>query len=481
MISFILKTVLLILIFFSAVFLSAEEISPAALPVKNETVLALDYRSSISIGISNSFDLKEIRARESVYDLSIYENLREYFPSLTFSYLQTEESRRRESDDRESRVTVETEFPVYDGGRRGLNYDVAKLNSLLARNDYRIALNELMVSIRGEYLNLLKLRETVTINRQAYERGQLQLTFIQKEFELGDATKLSVLEIEAKVREIELSLRQAENDYNSALKKFKLLLRIGRNVPVEIKGDIDKDFVFFPVKGLIDEELISIALKRRKEIESSDVKYEISRLNNLINEQYYLPNVSLGFNYNLTGEDFPPREKGWGVNLKITSRAFGNSMSAGTGYTESGNGNSRGRSRNASFDLLNDTPYKRNILESRLEVARASDERTVTRETIAIDVSVSCSAMCDSWDMIGIAGKRLELYDSQLEIERLKAEMGESRRYDLLEKEIERRDAAISLLDSKIKYLMAASDLELSVGMDVDFLKNYMKDKGAVK
>ena len=286
MISFILKTVLLILIFFSAVFLSAEEISPAALPVKNDTVLALDYRSSISIGISNSFDLKEIRARESVYDLSIYENLREYFPSLTFSYLQTEESRRRESDDRESRLTVETEFPVYDGGRRGLNYDVAKLNSLLARNDYRIALNELMVSIRGEYLNLLKLRETVTINRQAYERGQLQLTFIQKEFELGDATKLSVLEIEAKVREIELSLRQAENDYNSALKKFKLLLRIGRNVPVEIKGDIDKDFVFFPVKGLIDEELISIALKRRKEIESSDVKYEVSRLNNLINEQY---------------------------------------------------------------------------------------------------------------------------------------------------------------------------------------------------
>lgn len=156
-------------------------------------------------------------------------------------------------------------------------------------------------------------------------------------------------------------------------------------------------------------------------------------------------------------------------------------MSAGTGYTERGNGNSRGRSRNASFDLLNDTPYKRSILESRLEAARASDERTVARETIAIDVSVSCSAMCNSWDMIGIAGKRLELYDSQLEIERLKAEMGESRRYDLLEKEIERRDAAISLLDSKIKYLMAASDLELSVGMDVDFLKNYMKDKGAVK
>ncbi|HRX49646.1 MAG TPA: TolC family protein, partial [Spirochaetota bacterium] len=476
---FVMKA-FVIFIILSAGLLSAEENATFVLPEKKETTLVLDYRSSISIGVSNSFDLKEIRARESIYDLSIYETIREYFPSLNFSYLQTEESRRRESDDRESRFTVESEFPVYDGGRRGLNYDVAKLNSLLARNDYRIALNELMVSIRGEYLNLLKLRETVTINKQAFERGQMQLSFIQKEFELGDATKLSVLEIEAKVKEIELSKRQSENDYDSALKKFKLLLRIDRKVPVDIRGDVDKDFVFVPVNGLIDEELVSIALKKRKEIESSDVKYEISRLNNLINERYYFPNVSLGFNYNLTGEEFPPREKGWGVNVKFTSRAFGNSMSAGTGYSESGNSNSRGRSSNASVDVLNDMPYKRNILESRLEAARAADETVLTRESIAINVSISCMAMRDSWDMIGIAGKRLELYDSQLEIERLKANMGESRRYDILEKEIERRDAAIALLDSKIKYLTAASDLELSVGMDVDFFKNYMKEKGAV-
>lgn len=448
---------------------------------KPEDSLALDYRSSISIGIANSFDLKEIRARESVYDLSIYESLREYFPSLTFSYLRTEETRMRESDDRENRLSLETELPVYDGGKRGLNYDVAKLNSLIARNDYRIAMNRLMVSIRGEYLNLLKLREAIAINRQAYDRGMMQLSFIRKEFELGDATKFSVMEIEARVKEVELSVRKAEGEYESALLKFKLLLRINRNIPVELKGDIDRDFIIIPLEGMVDEELISIALKKRKEIESSDVNYEISRIKNLINERYYHPEISLGFNYNLTGEEFPPREKGWGVNVKITTRAFGNSFSAGKGYTESGNGNSRARSENLSADILNDMSYKRTMLESRIAAARAADETGLTRESIAIEVAISCSAMRDSWDMIGIAGKRLELYDSQLEIERLRANMGESRRYDLMEKEIERRDAAIALLDSKIKYLMAASELEISAGMDVDFLMNYIKGKGAVK
>lgn len=459
---------------------SAEEITVMPENKESGKAITLDYRSSIAIGITNSFDLKEIRTRGSIYDLSIYESIREYFPSLTFSYLQAEDVRKRESDDRQSRFTMETEFPIYDGGRRGLNYDIAKLNSLLARNDYRIAVNNLMVRVRGEYLNLLKLRESIAINRQAYDRGLLQLTFIKKEFELGDATKLAVMEIDAKVKEIELAVRQALNEYESALKKFKLLLNLGRNVPVEVKGDIDDDFIFVPADGVVDEELISIALARRKEIESSDVKCEISRINNSINERYYMPDVSLGFNYNLADEEFPPREKGWGVNFKISSRAFGNSMSAGTGYSESGNRNSRGRSGNASADVLNDLSYKRTLIESRLEAARAADERDVTRETIAIDVSVACSSLRDSWDMISISGERLALYDQQIEIERLKANMGETRRYDLMEKEIERRDAAIALLDSKIRYLMAASDLEISVGMDIDFLKSYIREKGTV-
>lgn len=475
------NTVFLFFIFSHCNYLFAEEISPPCGQASDGNVLVLDYRSSIEIGVANSFDLKEIKSRESVYDLKIYESLREYFPSLTFSYLRTEETRLREQDDRQSRLTVESEFPVYDGWRRGLNYDVAKLNSLLARNDYRIALNKLLVSVRSEYLNLLKLREAVSINRQTYERGVMQLTFIQKEYELGDATKLAVMEIEAKVREVELSVHKAMNDYESAVKRFKLLLRINRQVPVDIKGDIDRDFIFVPVEGMVDEELISIAIKNRKEIESSEAQYEISRINNLINEQYYLPKITLGFNYSLEGEEFPPRDKGWGVNLKMTSRVFGNTLSAGTGYNEGGNGNSRARSQNASADILNDMPHKRSIIESRIEVARAADETSVTRDTIAVDVSVYCSAMRDSWQMIGIAANRLELYDSQLEIEKLKANMGESRRYDLMEKEIDRRDAAIALLDSKIKYLTSASDLEISLGMDVGFLKNYMKKKGATK
>jgi len=466
-----------VILFLSSALAAAANETPPVPDSKKTEVLNLDISSSVSIAVSNSFELQEIKARESLYSLAISEKLRSYFPSLTFSYMQTDEVKKRDTDSRSSRFSVETEFPVYDGGKRSLDYDVAKLNALLARNDYRISLNKLIVSVREGYLNLLKLRETINIYKITLEHGMLQLKFIRKEFELGDATKLSVLEIEAKAKEIELSLKQSIDEYESALKKFKLLLCINRHTPLEVAGDLDRDFIIIPAAGINEEELISIALKMRKEVESSAAKYEISMRNNSISEKYFLPNISVGLNYNLSGEEYPPKEKGWGVNLKFSSRILGNTVSGGTGYSEGGNGNSKTRSGNTSVDVLNDMPYKSTMVQSRIEMARSGNELSVMKENIAVEIASFCSEIKNSWDMIAIASKQVELYDAGLEIERLKADMGESRRYDLLEKEMDRGKAAVALLNAKIKYLMAASSLELSAGMDVNFFKNYVKSK----
>lgn len=443
-----------------------------------EKVLVLDIDRSVGIAVSNSFELKEIMAREQVYGLVIDESFREYFPSLTFSYLQTDEVRIRATDSRQSKISVDADFIVYDGGKRSLNYDVAKLNALLASNDYRIALNRLIMEVRSAYLNLLKLKESIIIYRMTLDMGNMQLKFIRREYELGDATKLSVMEIEAKIREIELSLQEAMAEYESTLKQFKLLLRIDWRLPVEITGDITKDFMFISPENLDENEMISLAIRKRKEIESAKVKSEISRKNMEMAELYYLPNISLGFNYSLSGEEFPPREKGWGVNVKLSAGILGNTASGGAGYNESDNENSRAFSRNASVDILNNMQYKRTIAESRIESAKSDDEQHVTEESIAVEVVNSCQGIKNSWEMIGISSSRVELYNSQLEIERLKADMGESRRYDLVEKEIEWSKASVALLDARIKYLLSVSALEISTGSDSGFIKNYLLGKG---
>jgi len=441
---------------------------------ENNKDLRINFSRAISMAIANNYELRAVQAKAGIYQYSIYERLREYFPSLNFSYYQIDEVNRRESDDREKKFTIESEILIYDGGMRSLNYDIAKLDAILARNDYRLALNKLIVEVRNSFLDLINLKEKIKIYKKTLQAAELQHKFIKKEFDLGDSTKLSVMEIEAKVKEVELSLKKSQGEYSSSLNNFKLLLKLNWKTPVEVDGDVDRDFRIISVKELKADELVSIALKRRKEIESSIVQLEIKKRNYLISKNYFMPKFSVGLNYNLTGEEFPPREKGWGVTFKVSSKFMGSSLGADSGYSESSNKNSRTLSKNASLGVLDNMDYKRSILESKIDLYSAEGEKKDTREGVSIEIESLCKDMINSSEMIDIAKQQLELYDSQLKIERLKADMGESRRYDLLEKEIERAESAVALMDSKIKYLKSVSTMEIAMGVDVDFLNKYL-------
>ena len=62
----------------------------------------------------------------------------------------------------------------------------------------------------------------------------MQLLFVSKELELGEATKLNKLEIETKVNEIELNLKQSEENYQTELKNFKIMLKLDWQTPVDV-------------------------------------------------------------------------------------------------------------------------------------------------------------------------------------------------------------------------------------------------------
>lgn len=440
--------------------------------------MKVNFTKALTIAISKNHELKAIQARAGIYRYQIEESFREYFPSLSLSYSKTDEVRKRSGDDRQGRLSLSSEVILYDGGRRSLNHDMAKLDAILARNDYRIAMNKLTVQVKNLFLNLLNLKERMAILERTLSAAKLQHSFISKEFELGDSTKLSVLEIAAKVKEVELSLKKSQGDYSSQINKFKLLLKLHRRLPLEIEGQVERDFKIIPFHLINKEELITIALKKRREIESMVLQVERSRRNYEINKNYFMPKLSMGFNYNLSGEEFPPREKGWGINFKISSQFMGSSLSGGSGYNESGNGNSRAFSRNAGINLLNNMSYKRGILESEIDLFVSQNKLKDTKDGISLEVESLYKELINARDMMKIAKQRLELYNSLIEIERAKKNMGESRRYDLVEKEIERSKSALALMDAKIKYLTSISNLEMAMGVNINFLAKYMEEKG---
>ncbi len=437
------------------------------------TTVKLNLENALGVAISRNFELDAIKATGKVQHLAITERWRDFFPTLSLSYMQTEESRLREPDVRQHRMSVDSQITVYDGGQRSLAYDVAKLQALLARNDYRIALNEIIAKTRNAYFQVLQLRDSIEINRKTLERGKMQLMFINKELQLGEATKFDKLEIEAKVKEMELNFEKSKNDFTTGLNQFKRMLRVDWRQPVEVIGDIENDFIIRSLnedKFSIDS-LVAIAVKNRKEVESTDVEYIINQKKYTINKRYNFPRISVGLNYSLTDQEFFPREKNWGVNIKATTALWGNSADISTGYNEGENGNVRTLTNNESLQVLNSMDYKRKILESGIQLNISKEHKNDVRQQIALEVINSYTTLKNAWKLIDISRTQLELYDNQLVIERMKANMGDSRRYDLIKKEIERGEAAIAYLNSLVRYLSSASALEIALGKDVGFLR----------
>ena len=431
---------------------------------------AINLEHALGIAINASFELRAVRARAGILDLAVQERWRDYFPSLTLSYLQTEERRAREGDSRQHRLQAASEITVYDGGRRGIEYDVARLEKILASNDYRIGLNRLIAEVSSSFFDLMRARDEIAIHRATLEQGRTQLGFITREHDLGEATKLDMLAIRAKVREVELALEKAVEDYEVRKNRFKTLLKLDWRTPIEPEGDIERDFAFFPPPPHLNPDfLVGAALKNRREAHSADVECLISARRHLMSRRYYYPKLSLGLNYSLSNNDerAVPRERGWGVNFRVSTAFLGSGLSAGAGYSRDNNGNSTAYSGDSSLGVLDGMSYRRSIAETASAAGLAVDRKKSVRQQIAAEIAALYASLNHTWKMIGTSAERLELYDSFLAIERLKAGMGESRRYDLVKKEIERGEAAIARLDSLIRYCVTASALESAAGVDI--------------
>lgn len=88
---------------------------------------------------------------------------------------------------------------------------------------------------------------------------------------------------------------------------------------------------------------------------------------------------------------------------------------------------------------------------------------------MAVEVSSLFQSLNNGWDLINMSKKQVEMYNSLLEIETMKVSLGDSRRYDFMEKEIERNNAEIKYISALISYISQSASLELAIGQDVGY------------
>lgn len=440
--------------------------------------LSLTMDRAVSMALDHSASIQSSMDRQELYRLAARQRFRDLFPSLSLSYMEYESVVVHDTDNKSRTLSANVDIVLYDAGARRRELAIARLEMEKGARQVRIAQNELVLQVITAFLSALQQRDTVNVYAQALEQGRVQKGFIEKELSLGEATRLEVMEIDAQVQEMALRHEEAMNARYQAVQNLKSILRLHWKAPLTLAGNLERELVLRPPsQDTSTDILVSQALRRREEIREADVSLRISQWNYEAARKRMLPKITLGLSGRLTGEEGIPREKGWGLTLTLSSPLYGNSVQSSTGYDEDRNGGSRSRNSSTSMNLLDDVAWRSQRIDALIALQDAEATGADIRRQVAIEVESALQSLRGAWRQIHLATRQRDLYDAQLEIERLRADLGEARRYDVVKKEIERSRAAVALVQARVAYISAVSSLEHALGMDTGAMKLWSMEK----
>ncbi len=426
--------------------------------------LSLD--EAVARALTCSTRLAALKSSIDVSRRIINEKWRSYLPDVGVSYSKEDTVAYREDDYRSQSILLNVGVDLYNGGRTSAEYRIAKLEALLAAEEYRIERNAIVLNVRSLYYELLKNLDEIAINRKLMESLELQRTIIAEEERLGMATELQRVQVEARIAEAEYGILKSENEYQNRLKDLRVLIGLAPGAALALTR---MEIASAPVTAITRgrDELVAIALAKRNEFKKSTyLLYKTGREMELA-RAYYLPTIRLTGSYGYTGDRYPPNKKMWNVGISVTTAIFGSSLSGAQNYGESNNGGTRSAQRSGQAGLYDNPSYASAIIRTEASHREARLAHDLLRKSIAIEVVRAHDSVRENATRIAVSEKNVALLEKQVAIEDAKARLGEITRYDVLKTYLDLSSARLRRLVAKTDYLIAIAVLERTLGYDI--------------
>jgi len=456
----------------------------------NSDILRIDLDNAIQIAATNYFLLQTIKNKNSAIKELITERWRDLLPTLGVNVIRQRYIITDSNDYIYNGIMMNLEQIVYDGGRKSLDLDIARLEELLSKEEFRITYAKLKLDVEKAFMNVLIASGKIVLNQKSLERAREQLRLSKVELELGFATDVQVMSIISRQQEIEFALAKSRNEFLKAKNELKLIMGLNYEAEILVLGDLLEDFHINKPK-IEKSELIERARHERPEIMKARVNHHKVEKEKELAENAWIPQVSIGGAYGKTGIEYPLRNDSWNLNFKIsvplggstntTTESVGlrnnNLASSGFGGNANPNFNS---STNNDFQFLNNMGQSRRIMESKVKLGAAISERKYLERSIAIEVEKSIDSVLEAYDLIRIGSGTVFFRYESLKLMATRSQVGDAKRSDILFAETELVEAQEKLVEALGKYMVSSYELEWVSGLVPDTLNlfKYSPKKG---
>ncbi len=454
--------------------------------------LSLSMEEAEVVGVTNSVILQSLKDRREVFKMISTEKWRNYLPRVGISYFGLKNNNINQSDSQYNDIRLQINQLLYDGGENKLEIESATLQELINQEDWKITKDKLSLEIRKTYVKSLANQVKLHLVRKTLERTLSQINDIKRENAAGFATELQRLEVESKIREIELLLLKTESNSNQANIELRKTLNLPLELPLRLKESLLNDFVLLP--PYFKEETSNLAVVHKPEIKKSQITIENLKTRKEITENYWKPKVFLGSYYgqNINGP-LPVKNDVYGFSISFQTQlgSTTNQSTANYGMQTDGTGIQRipgfgpqfvGRGENAfnssTLNLFDDLSYSRKIYEGKIALSDAIRNNQLIEIALKAEAFKAREKVREAWQVLRLTNSRFYITYETWKSMQAKSATGFSKKTEMLSAELELLKSADDLTTAIGTYLESVMDLSFATGVDVSEWQFYMYKKG---
>lgn len=225
-------------------------------------------------------------------------------------------------------TSLNLNYTIFNGFSREGNYTRASANAIATEYSATRTRQSIVFQVERAYLNVLRNEQLVKVSEENLKRDQRQLERITESNRVGALSRADVYRQQSQVAADELSLIQAQNNYNKA--KADLLALIGLDVNDEyiiadptISTEIDQSELEGSAKLYADfRELARRALEKRPDYQSASEAVRSAEGGISAARSGYFPSINAFAGYGFSNRELSRltqnKSLNWGLNLRWT-------------------------------------------------------------------------------------------------------------------------------------------------------------------
>lgn len=216
-----------------------------------------------------------------------------------------------------SSFSLGTSIPLFTGMQIPNNIALSKLNLKAATEDLEKAKEDISIQVASFFLQVLFNHELTKVARNQAQLSQEQLEKKVAFFKSGKASEADVLEAKSRLAQDQLSVVQAENNYQLALLDLSQLLELPSPEDFHISiPDIDS----FKTELSLPEEIYAQAMMNKPAIKAAQYRLQGAEKSIRIAQSAYYPQLSFGAGigtnyYHLSGIENEAFHTQWRQNM----------------------------------------------------------------------------------------------------------------------------------------------------------------------